>query len=513
MSIENLNPMIALASDPALFDFSEKVGKNYDLQIDQIGEMDSLIRSLLLGTIKPSEFNDLLIQKLEISKALADKLVEFINVELPPIIKNYIFKKDSQPVLEQKTTPVVSSPVNQKKDSSPHADLEQAGNFKIETEASFDGNYTMKAPPKKSPFAQEQKAQWTNANPADMAMFSQNPPSPTQTQPSQPISQSDPQPQQTTPPETDAGTASKMQAFDPKNFYNFGNIEEQMGDKKENKDDNREEVMEEKKAEDKPEAPVAPKTENQIFQKSASAIHFEKESKNKHSRFTASQAYQPKVKEISPEPSFDSKQNQNQTVENEEQSETEKENTALIDELMAHPKVIIPEKSEKIVSPPQNLPTENLPTENITPEKQTEKSADSQVDNKFVSAFEPTPVSITPEPIPVPVEPELIKAQPDMQPAPVQEEVKLVQTPVEPVSISKESTPVEPVPIPTPIPKEPEVTAIPPEPQTTVLEPSIEEIRNDIRSKVSEYNPTTTWPTTPIQAPSEKPRQPKPNSL
>jgi hypothetical protein len=37
MSIENLNPMIALASDPALFDFSEKVGKNYDLQIDQIG--------------------------------------------------------------------------------------------------------------------------------------------------------------------------------------------------------------------------------------------------------------------------------------------------------------------------------------------------------------------------------------------------------------------------------------------------------------------------------------------
>jgi hypothetical protein len=478
-----------------IMEIAEKNG----LLLDQMEVLYDITSYVMLGLLPSDRYTSTLARELNVSEKQARTITDEINNVIFVDIRNAMRQFEEKTKLQNYSEAKIPVPENQFANSinsnpysqatSPHADLEQAGNFKIETESNLDNNISLKSPPKKSGFVTEQQMASQNAKMADMAMLTpkqnsyQNPSQvPLQSAVQPPVQQieqrteptNEPSPEKpieqqmepmqekplqatsleqkvaTIEPATQnpaisnlaaqspvtptqepitnqVDTASKMQAFDPKNFYNFGNIEERLSISK------NEETPKEIKD-------MEPSPDKNIFSKTASQIHYEKGMKNKAIKMSASsQIYQPKIQEnivsekaITPKESAD-------------QAKIEKENTALIDEMIAHPKPI-PAIEPKVEKKTETVP-ENLPTEPIV-------------------ATEPV---VIPQPVIKESVPANIPSEPKIEIKPILETKKETETII-------------------PIKKN----------------PSMEEIRSDIRSKVSEYNPTTTWAKPIAQNPSPK---------
>lgn len=478
-------------TSPHITEQIRAIAEKNGLLLDQMETLYDITSYVMLGLLPGDRYTSTLAKEMNVSEKQARTITDEIN--------NEVFRgiRDSMREFEERSKRVDSaereqlqnqyqSPAETREppsvDSSIHADLEQAGNFKIETEASLDSNYSLKSPPRKTAFVTEQNIENNQNRAVNMAKLTPTQPNP------EPISTPTMPPAELEPKTSIPENASKMQAFDPKNFYNFGNIEERIDMKKDEKTEEKEPLKVEDAMADK-DAP--------LFQKSASTIHYEKAIKNKHTKIAASQAYQPKINNIPS--SLSTEQNK---VIAEQESTMEKENTALIDEMIAHPKPIIEETKisttptvqvenkpeptpliikneiktetvaeQKLAEPPINLPVEEIPTVVVQEEP-----------NKFVNAFD---------------------TKKEEEKTEKQETPTVVIDP--PINVDSTSINL--------IKKEyPEIKkSVPEKPITTepVKIPTSEEIRNDIRSKVSEYNPSTKWetpvpkpvPAVPIQTP------------
>ena len=488
-----------------IMEIAEKNG----LLLDQMEVLYDITSYVMLGLLPSDRYTSTLARELNVSEKQARTITDEINNVIFVDIRNAMRQFEEKTKLQNYSEAKIPVPENQFANSinsnpysqatSPHADLEQAGNFKIETESNLDNNISLKSPPKKSGFVTEQQMASQNAKMADMAMLTpkqnsyQNPSQvPLQSAVQPPVQQieqraeptNEPSPEKpieqqmepmqekplqatsleqkvaTIEPATQnpaisnlaaqspvtptqepitnqVDTASKMQAFDPKNFYNFGNIEERLSISKD--EETPKEIEEVKKVTESPKD-MEPSPDKNIFSKTASQIHYEKGMKNKAIKMSASsQIYQPKIQEnvvnekaITPKESAD-------------QAKIEKENTALIDEMIAHPKPIPatePKVEKKIEIVPENLPREPI-------------------------------VATEPVVIPQPIVKESIPANIPSEP---KVEIKTI------LETKKETETIIPI----------------------KKNPSMEEIRSDIRSKVSEYNPTTTWAKPIEQNPSPK---------
>lgn len=552
----------SIITSPEINERLEFIAQQNGLKMDELSIMIDLVGLVILGFISSNEFIEQFSSETGFTEKSTVMLFEDLNNELFSRIKTQlreyeeknrvkqVFETDTQ--FSNKTnfttttsdqTPPTSTP------SSPHADLEQAGDFKIENEASTDNNYSLKSPQRKSTFVIEPKKEQPMSKFADMAMFTPKteeveqspktePETPTltqetvstrieqSTQETKPISTNTAQvvreyPIQKTPEPEYEPKKDSVPAFDPKNFYNFSNIETDSNIAKidnEFKVDN----VKENITKTNSDAQLDSVADNgQIFQKTASQIHHEKDVRNKHSKISASQSYQPKINEPT-KTETSQKERDDEKIKN----DTEKENTALIDELIAHPKPIIattaevkqtePEKTtvvpEKTAVVPENKKTVevpiNLPVEPVTPivnliSPNAEAKAEKPVVNKFVSAFDNKPNETKVE-IETKVETAPIitpKIDPDVPPL-----VNLIHQ----QAITSEEIPAKELPTkdtPTQTNNVP-LTSIP-----SIEVPTNEDIRRDIRSKVSEYNPTTKWTSSiPTASATNIESQPKENS-
>ena len=68
-----------LAQSALLYDQSERIGAKFNLHIDQIGELDAEIRGILLGSLKSSNFVADIKEHLEISREIAEQIVDEVN--------------------------------------------------------------------------------------------------------------------------------------------------------------------------------------------------------------------------------------------------------------------------------------------------------------------------------------------------------------------------------------------------------------------------------------------------
>jgi hypothetical protein len=117
-----------LANSPDLYLQSEKVGKKFDLHIDQIGELDAEIRDVLDGFSKSSDFIKHIMERLEIDRVTADKITEEVNKEVFSSIRDQLQKmqsgiKDENAVVDEQITIKTQQNI---------ADLERVGGFTIE---------------------------------------------------------------------------------------------------------------------------------------------------------------------------------------------------------------------------------------------------------------------------------------------------------------------------------------------------------------------------------------------
>jgi curved DNA-binding protein CbpA len=93
-----------------LFDVSEKIGNQFGLHIDQIGELDSRIRAILRGLASSKSFSDEIKKVLEITPDLASKITEEVNKQVFQVLKTKM----------------------QDIEKSSISDLEKIGNFTID---------------------------------------------------------------------------------------------------------------------------------------------------------------------------------------------------------------------------------------------------------------------------------------------------------------------------------------------------------------------------------------------
>jgi seryl-tRNA synthetase len=93
-----------------LFDISEKIGNQFGLHIDQIGELDSRIRAILRGLASSKTFSNEIQKVLEITPDLASKITEEVNKQVFQVLKTKM----------------------QDIEKSSISDLEKIGNFTIE---------------------------------------------------------------------------------------------------------------------------------------------------------------------------------------------------------------------------------------------------------------------------------------------------------------------------------------------------------------------------------------------
>jgi hypothetical protein len=121
------------AKSPEIFLSCEEIGKLFDLHIDQIGELDSEIRTILLGIHKSSDFISNVTQRLEIDESIANKIAEEVNKKIFNILKEKIKAETTEektPEPSIQTPPIVD-----------HSDLERAGGFTIENEEMRSEDY------------------------------------------------------------------------------------------------------------------------------------------------------------------------------------------------------------------------------------------------------------------------------------------------------------------------------------------------------------------------------------
>lgn len=98
-----------------------KIGKDFDLHIDQTGELGAEIRDILLGINKSTDFINHIMDRLEIKKDLANQIATEVNKEIFSAIKSNL---QSQ---AEENNPSISS-------------LEHAGNFHVEKDLQADTN-------------------------------------------------------------------------------------------------------------------------------------------------------------------------------------------------------------------------------------------------------------------------------------------------------------------------------------------------------------------------------------
>lgn len=114
---QQIPQLVELAKSAELYEMSEKVGQQFSLHIDQIGELDAEIRGIMLGVYKSADFITDIMEKLEIDREFAEKIAGVVNTEIFDVVKSKL-KNSSQDKVS-----------SQKEDLS---QIEQAGNFEIE---------------------------------------------------------------------------------------------------------------------------------------------------------------------------------------------------------------------------------------------------------------------------------------------------------------------------------------------------------------------------------------------
>ncbi len=118
MNTDKSNQIESLAASAKIFDDCEKVGNIFGLHIDQIGELDSLVRQTLQGQAKSSDFISNLQKNLEIERSLAEKISSEVNKEIFETMKSEIQSKSHDSTINN---------------------LEQIGGFSIEKNANEVG--------------------------------------------------------------------------------------------------------------------------------------------------------------------------------------------------------------------------------------------------------------------------------------------------------------------------------------------------------------------------------------
>ncbi|MEN9912658.1 MAG: hypothetical protein RLY66_66 [Candidatus Parcubacteria bacterium] len=104
-----------LADSAELYDRSEAIGAKFGLLIDQIGELDAEIRDILNGVSDSEDFIKHIIQRLEIDRGLAEKIVTEVNVAVFQTLKDQMqARTDAQDIQDS-----ISS-------------VEKVGDFRIE---------------------------------------------------------------------------------------------------------------------------------------------------------------------------------------------------------------------------------------------------------------------------------------------------------------------------------------------------------------------------------------------
>lgn len=110
-----------MALSVEIYDKAEKIGNLFGLHIDQIGELDTEIRSILLGKNTSSTSIERLTKNLEIDQKLANQIAAEVNKEIFATIKSNL---QSQTISEESTI----------------TNLEHAGDFSVEKEKPIENN-------------------------------------------------------------------------------------------------------------------------------------------------------------------------------------------------------------------------------------------------------------------------------------------------------------------------------------------------------------------------------------
>ncbi len=323
-------------TSPHITEKIKEIAEKNGLLLDQMEALYDITSYVMLGLLPSDRYTSTLAREMNISEKQAKIITDEINNEVFLEIRNSMREFEEK---SRSTNNVVSNFTQNQYNrsnnnqiptipvpSSPHADLEQAGDFKIENESSTDNSYSLKSPQRKSTFVIEPKKEQPMSKLADMAMFTPKteeteqlpkaePEKPTLVQETVPtrIEQST---QETTPISTNTKQIVReypiqkapepeyepkkdsVPAFDPKNFYNFSNIETDSNIAKIENEFKKDNVKENDTKADSNLKSDSVVDSGQVFQKSASQIHYEKEAKNKHSKMSASQSYQPKIREF-----------------------------------------------------------------------------------------------------------------------------------------------------------------------------------------------------------------------
>jgi hypothetical protein len=131
--------IIEITKSAELFDKAEAIGNKFNLNINQVGELDAEIRDVIRGVSKSSDFIDHIIERLEIDKDTANKIVEEVNKEVFQVIKNFMQTntEKSSPTNINYSKPTNNSVTAPIKDIS---SIEQAGNFSLEKEQESNQN-------------------------------------------------------------------------------------------------------------------------------------------------------------------------------------------------------------------------------------------------------------------------------------------------------------------------------------------------------------------------------------
>lgn len=124
-----------LVRAPEIFGVCELIGNKYNLHIDQIGELDSKVRGLLLGLNKSENFSADITNLLEIDAKTAANITKEINDALQILIKKY---SQTQGATSEVRTIPNQNPTTVPPETKPThiTDLERAGGFTIEHENS-----------------------------------------------------------------------------------------------------------------------------------------------------------------------------------------------------------------------------------------------------------------------------------------------------------------------------------------------------------------------------------------
>jgi predicted RNA-binding protein with RPS1 domain len=108
-----------------IFDICETIGGQFGLHIDQVSELDSEIRGILLGQNKSSDFINHIKDRLEINEDVAQKITTEVNSKIFVALKEKMQSTTSTDVKPE----TISKPTH-------ITDLEKAGGFTIEHENS-----------------------------------------------------------------------------------------------------------------------------------------------------------------------------------------------------------------------------------------------------------------------------------------------------------------------------------------------------------------------------------------